>query len=731
MSIKFDNKSRVFYLETPNSSYIINIFQDGYLGHLYWGKKISSINTSNAVVLRGKPFGVNPTPEDYDFTLDGMAEEYPSFGTSDYHYPAFQILQQDGSTITDLRYKKHAIFKGKEGLEGLPATYVENEEEATTLKIHLVDELLGLEVVLNYIVFEHYDAITRHVKIINHGNKALSIKSAFSTSVEFQKSNFELLQLSGEWARERHIFRKDLVPGLQGIHSTKGASSHQHNPFVALLSKNATEDIGEVYGFSLVYSGNFAAQVEVDTFDHARVNIGINPFEFSWELENNCSFQTPEAVMVFSDQGIGGMSRIFHKLYGTRLCRGKYRDHTRPILINNWEATYFDFNEEKIMEIVKEAKKIGIELMVLDDGWFGKRNSDNCSLGDWVVDTEKLPQGLTGLADKVRREGLSFGLWFEPEMVSLDSDLYRQHPNWCLHVNGRRRSQSRNQLILDLSRQDVCDYILEAVSKILYETPISYVKWDMNRNMTEVGSELLPPHRQKEVSHRYILGLYSILERLSKRFPEILFESCSGGGGRFDPGMLYYMPQTWTSDDTDAIERLKIQYGTSLVYPVSSMGSHVSAIPNHQVGRQAPLEIRGNVALSGTFGYEMDLTKCTEDEKSIIGRQVEQCKRFRGLIMEADLYRLLSPFESNDVSWMFVSRDKKEALIMFFRILAKPNPPITRLKLKGLEPSKRYLLNDQQYSGSELMNLGLFIPINHGDGDYQSMILHLREAETI
>ena len=444
-----------------------------------------------------------------------------------------------------------------------------------------------------------------------------------------------------------------------------------------------------MFGFSLVYSGSFVGGVEVDQFHTSRAYLGINPFDFSWRLEPGESFQTPEAVMVFSAAGLGGMSHVYHELYRTRLCRGKFRDAVRPILVNNWEATYFNFNADKIESIAQAGSKLGIELFVLDDGWFGKRDNDNSSLGDWVVDYKKLPGGLNDLAERVRSHGLQFGLWFEPEMVSPDSELYRAHPDWCLHVPGYRRTEARQQLILDLSREDVQSYIVKSLSDILNHAPITYVKWDMNRNMSEIGSELLPAERQRETAHRYMLGLYSVLERITSAFPHILFESCSGGGGRFDPGMLYYMPQTWTSDNTDAVSRLKIQYGTSIVYPISTMGAHVSAVPNHQTGRMTPLRTRGDVAMSGNFGYELDLTQFTDAENEEVKRQVSLVKEVRELVQFGTFYRLLSPFEGNQTAWMFVSKDQQEVFLVHTTVLNEPNAPLSRLRLKGLRSQPR------------------------------------------
>ena len=535
--------------------------------------------------------------------------------------------------------------------------------------------------------------------------------------------------MSGAWARERHIIRKEIRSGSQSIESRRGSSSHAQNPFMALVRKDTTEQHGEVYGFSLVYSGNFLANVEVDMYENARAQIGINPFDFTWLLKSKEEFTAPEAVLVYSNEGLTGMSHIYNCLYGKRLCRGKYRDKVRPILINNWEATYFDFNETKIKEIAKEATNLGMELFVLDDGWFGKRDDDNSSLGDWFVNEDKLKGGLNKLATEINEMGLQFGLWFEPEMVSPISELYKEHPDWCIHIPGRNRSEARRQLILDYSREDVCNYIIEKISEVLSSAPISYVKWDMNRNMSEIGSAKLPANRQREVAHRYILGLYKVLEEITTRFPDVLFESCSGGGGRFDPGMLYYMPQTWTSDNTDAIERLKIQFGTSMVYPNASIGCHVSAVPNHQVDRITPIETRGVVAMSGNFGYELDITKLPESEKEIIKEQVKLYKEIRETIQFGKCYRLSSPFENNDVAWMFISKDCEEIIVSFVRTLAKPNPKFVSLKLVGLDESSDYeiLGENMIVGGDELMNIGLNVP--ELKGDYQAKMWRFKKVK--
>lgn len=730
MGIAFQPDQKLFHLKTQGMSYLFQVVKGGYLAHLYWGRAIRSCNADSVLQYHNRPFSANPDPADPAFSLDTLAQEFPGYGHTDLREPAYQVQLENGSTVTDLRYTGHRILPGKPKLEGLPATYVERPEEANTLEVELADPVADLQVVLSYTVYEAYNVLTRSARFINKGTRDLRLLRALSMSIDLPDSEFDLLHLYGAWARERQIERRPLIQGSQSVESRRGASSHQHNPFMALLRKDATEDYGEVYGFNLVYSGNFLGRVEVDQYRTTRVQMGINPFDFSWLLKPGEAFQTPEVVMVYSGQGLGELSRTYHRLYRNRLCRGKYRDQERPVLINNWEATYFNFNETVIEDIARTAKELGIELFVLDDGWFSKRDDDSSSLGDWYVNRNKLPQGLANLAGRINDLGLDFGLWFEPEMVSPDSELYRKHPDWCLHVPERGRSQSRNQLVLDLSRKEVCDAIIQMISAILSSAPIHYVKWDMNRHMTEIGSAALPPERQRETAHRYMLGLYRVLETLTTAFPDILFESCSGGGGRFDPGLLYYMPQTWTSDDTDAIERLKIQYGTSIVYPAITMGSHVSAVPNHQIQRTTPLATRALAAMAGNFGYELDLNKLTPAERETIQEQVKTYKKLRRLIQFGDFYRLLNPFEGNDAAWIFVAGDQSEAFVEYFRVLARPNPPYQRLRLKGLNPAWNYrLMSDPRhpvYGGDELMYLGLNLPETVMFGDFQGIGWHFK-----
>lgn len=736
-AIFFNEKTGEFHLQGRNFSYIFNILKNNQLGHLYFGKKIHHRDSfSHLFTISPRSNTTCQYEEDESFSLELIKQEYPSFGTTDFREPAFQIIQENGSRITNFEYIKHKIFKGKPKLDGLPSTYTENEDEAITLELVLYDHLIETELTLFYTVFDRFDALTRSAKFVNKGNQRLSLTRAMSVNIDFFDSNFEMLHLSGAWARERHVKIRKLEQGIQSISSTRGtASSPHHNPFIALKRPETTEHQGEVFGFSLVYSGNFLAQVEVDHYGVSRVTMGINPFDFNWLLKKNESFQTPEAVIVYSDQGLNGMSQIYHELYRTRLARGPWRDKIRPILINTWEATYFDFDEEKILNIAKTAKELGIELVVLDDGWFGNRNDDKTSLGDWFPNKKKLPNGISGLAKKINDMGLKFGLWFEPEMISKASNLYKKHPDWLIQVPGRRLSHGRNQYILDFSRKEVIEYIYSMIDNILSDAPISYVKWDMNRYMTEIGSLGLPPERQGELSHRYLLGLYSLLEKLTSKYPDILFESCASGGGRFDPGMLYYAPQTWTSDNTDAVERLKVQYGTSMVYPLSSMGAHVSGVPNHQVHRITSLNTRAAVAYFGIFGYEFDITKLSEREKNIIRKQIDFYKKHQELIQTGKFYRLLSPFTGtkNEVAWMVVSRDQKEAIAGYYRILAEPLPGFKKLVLKGLNPDFEYKIEGlpQTYFGDELMNFGILLDELGGNwkkeltGDFVSKIFVL------
>lgn len=728
MPVEWNEKEKVFHLYNGRVSYIIQMVLEKYPAHLYWGRQVRTHQPSSILAFKGRAFSPTTEPAVPKFSLDTLPQEYPGYGNGDFRSPAYQLRTADGSTITEFVYNSHTIFQGKRPLKGLPASYVEDDSEADTLVITLVDSLLGVGLNLQYTIYRDLDVITRSVSFEHLGSKEVELHKCMSMSVDFHQVDWDWFHLHGTWSRERHIERQPLHHGMQTISSARGASSHQHNPFVALLAKNADEDYGDVYGVSLVYSGNFLAAIEVDPFQTTRLSIGINPFDFTWLLKPGETFQTPEAIMVYSSDGLGGMSRTFHKLLRTRVCRGVYRDKNRPIQINNWEATYFDFNEKKLKKIAEAGNELGIELFVLDDGWFGHRDNDKSSLGDWVVYRKKLPNGLAGLADFIGKKGMQFGLWVEPEMVSPDSELYRRHPDWCLHVPGRRRTLSRNQLVLDLSREEVCYYIIETLSTVFKSAPISYVKWDMNRNMTEIGSAKLPPERQKETAHRYMLGLYRILEKLTGRFPAILFESCSGGGGRFDPGMLYYMPQTWTSDDTDAVERLKIQYGTSLVYPAITMGAHVTDVPNHQVGRTTPLLMRCHVAMAANLGFELNIDKLSDGDKTLVAAQIQQYHQIKDLVCFGDQFRLLSPFSGMDTALMYVSPKQERAVVFYYKTLAVPNPPFFRLKLRGLKPEEMYRVNnhDEFFYGNELMQIGLALPLIKKD--YSSYLYRIEKV---
>ena len=710
MGITYNEREQEFHLFNNNVSYIIKILKNKQLGQLYFGKRIRERESySHLLEVAHRPMTSYVYEGDLYFSLDHIKQEYPSYGTTDFKHPAVEVIQENGSKITNFEYVSHKIYAGKPILEGLPATYVEDFNEADTLEIKLYDFVIDMELKLTYTIFSEFNSIARNARFINKGIEELDLSIAMSTCVDLPDCNYEFIQLSGAWSRERYVKKRMLEQGIQSIDSTRGNSSHNHNPFIALKRPNADEFQGEVLGFSLVYSGNFIAQAEVDSHNQTRVLIGINPFGFTWHLKGGESFQTPEAIMVYSDKGMNGMSQTYHKLFRTRLARGEWRDKVRPILINNWEATYFDFDEDKLVEIACAAQKDGIELFVLDDGWFGTRNNDKSGLGDWVANTNRLPNGIAGLADRIEAIGMKFGLWFELEMVNKDSNLYRNHPDWIIETPNRRAAHGRNQFVLDFSRKEVVDYIYEMAAKILSEAKVSYVKWDMNRCITECFSSVLPSNRQGEVFHRYILGLYDLYHRLTSAFPHVLFESCASGGGRFDPGMLYYAPQCWTSDDSDAIERIKIQYGTSFVYPVSSMGAHVSVTPNHQVFRNTPIETRGNVAYFGAFGYELDLNKLSEEERIIVREQIKFVKKYRDLIQKGIFYRLQSPFEDNIAAWMVVSEDKKTAIVGYFKVLNDVNAPFRRLKLHGLDENLLYNIEGPGtvHYGDELMNLGL------------------------
>ncbi len=709
MSVFYHEKSQTFHLTNGRISYLMKVLPNGTLGQLYFGRAIRDREDFDHLLeFASRPMSSCVFEGNPCFSLEHCRQEYPSHGSTDFRRPAVELRQPNGSRITSFVYHSHTVAPGKPALKGLPATYCEQDSEAETLTIRLRDELLNVSVYLNYTLFASHPALARSARIVNEGGLELHLTHAMSLSLDLPDMEYELLHFSGAWGRERHLKVRKLEQGVQSVESLRGHSSHNHNPFVMLRRPGTDEDQGEVLGFSLVYSGNFLAQAEVDTWDTTRITLGINPFGFDWKLEPGQGFQTPEAVAVYSHQGMGAMSRTFHTLYRSRLARGEWRDRPRPILINNWEATYFNFDEDKLVSIAQAAKRDGVELFVLDDGWFGARRSDRAGLGDWIANPELLPQGIPGLAERIEALGMRFGLWFEPEMVNRDSDLYRAHPDWLLQTPGRTPSHGRNQFVLDFSRPEVVDRVHAMMADILSGAKVSYVKWDMNRSITEAYSTALPPDRQGEVFHRYILGVYDLYERLTSAFPHVLFESCASGGGRFDPGMLYYAPQAWTSDDSDAAERLKIQYGTSFCYPVVSMGAHVSAVPNHQVNRATPLSTRANVAYFGTFGYELDLNRLTSEEREQVRAQIAFMKEHRDVIQFGDFYRLLSPFQGNYTAWMAVSPDRRTALVGWYKTLNEVNGPFRRLRLRGLDPALCYTVDGTSaHYGDELMEVGL------------------------
>lgn len=717
MSIFYDENQKSFYLGAGKASYVLHVDEDGRLLNQHWGARVPDGALS-------PDFSHYPTLASFDPRTNALPWELPTRGSGWYGEPAVAATNAKGDDMVQLTYVSHAIYMGKNRLPGLPATFARREGDAETLEIELMDRLTGLRVTAVYGVFERTGAITRSLRLKNEGGEDMQINGVLSASAPVHGSGYDVIHLKGAWARERHVMRQPQGEGEYRIFSQRGASGHEANPFLALCEKSATEFSGEVWAVSLVYSGSFEALSYVNNTENSRLSIGLNPDVFTWKLEPGETFVSPEAAMVYSPDGLNGMSHAFHRLYSENLMRSKWFERDRPILINNWEATYFNFNEEKILQIARRAKELGVEMLVLDDGWFGKRNTDNCSLGDWVVNPEKLPGGLNGLSDRLHDLGLKFGLWFEPEMISPDSDLYRAHPDWCLHVDGRARVEMRNQLILDLSRKEVQDYIIESVSAALESARIEYVKWDMNRNMTEPFSGAQTPERQKETQHRYMLGLYRVLEEITARFPEILFESCSGGGGRFDPGMLYYMPQTWTSDDSDAVERMFIQYGTSFVYPPCAMGAHVSAVPNHQTGRTTAMQTRGDVALGGNFGFELDLSQLSDADAETVRRLIEREKQVRTLVRTGEFTRLLSPFDHPYAAWQFRARDNSEALICAYRLMTKPATPHLLLRASGLDESAVYMDDDgNTCSGAALTRYGLWL---HLPGDFTSKVIHLR-----
>ncbi len=724
MSIIFDEKKRIFRLDTSDSSYVIKIYNEGYLLNLYYGKKIPDCNLSGFETRRrNASFSLaNPVIGETSFTPDTAPMEYGCNGAGDFRISALAVRNADGNSVTDVRYRSHRIYAGKPSIPGMPSTYVNSDDEADTLEIETVDSVTGLTVTLVYTVFKSVPVMTKSVRVENGSERELVVERAFSCCCDFPTMDFDLVSLWGSHACERNIERRPLAHGVQGVESKRGVSGHSQNPFAAFTRHGSTEESGDTYGFNFVYSGNFSALAECDHNASTRFIMGINPTDFEWKLIPGGTFYAPEVVCVYTDGGLGEMSRVFHRFYNNNLIRGRYKTEKRPLLINSWEAAYFNFDSDKLVGFAEAARELGVEMLVMDDGWFGKRNNDKCSLGDWYVNEDKLEGGLAPLIERINALGMKFGIWYEPEMISPDSDLYRAHPDWCVHVPGREPLIGRRQYVLDVSREDVRENVWNQMYEVLSANKIDYVKWDFNRNISDAGSALLPPEHQKEFFHRFILGTYELMDRLVTTFPDILLENCSGGGGRYDPAMLYYSPQIWTSDNTDAIARLDIQFGTSLCYPASAMSAHVSANP------RADYKMKGAVAMWGTFGYEMDPRHLSDEEKELFKSQVRDYHRYYDLIRYGDLYRLVYPDRSGAAVWEIVSPEKDGFLLNivtvcsfdYFRLIVKP---------RGLDPEK-YYRNDSDgevYSGALLMYAGIDCS-NRIWGDHSTCVMHFMEV---
>lgn len=687
------------------------VLESGHLALAYFGERLPDTDLAYVITEIKRASYLADTDGIKDFKLEQIPLVYPAFGNPDMRMPAHQESYPDGSRLADFRYHYHEFSTVKEPLEGLPFA---QHKEQQVLRIILQDKLTKNELLLQITAFVKQDVFTQSVKYTNHLKKPIFLHSLMSLNIDFLTDKFDLLTLGGAWGRENQLSRQPIRQGFQGIDSKRGASGHGQNPFMALIAPETTEDSGQVIAANLIYSGNFSGKVEVDMHQNCRLQLGINPFEFGWKLNSGEAFQTPEAVFLTTEAGLTEMSHRFHRFFQECLIQSSHRSKERPILLNNWEATYFDFTRTKIIEMVDQACNLGIELFVLDDGWFGKRNDDTTSLGDWFENEEKLGGSLSSLVEEVHQRGLKFGIWVEPEMISLSSQLYEKHPDWLVQVPNRTPQMVRNQYVLDLTRREVQDYLIQTLNQLFADNQIDYVKWDMNRNLADSYSASLAPDQQAEFSHRYILGLYRILAAITSHNPKILFESCAGGGGRCDAGMLYYMPQTWISDDTDAIARLAIQEGTALVYPPVTMGCHVSAVPNHQVGRSTPLKTRALVAQQGNYGYELDILKLTASERQQVKKQIQEYKKERATLQFGKHTRLAVYDPVNEFAWQKENQQTGELIVTHITILVRPNTVPKRLKLKSLEATARYLVNKKIHSGQELMKVGLMIdrPVN-------------------
>ena len=739
MSIHISKDERLFHLETENSSYVFRVLENQQLQHLYYGKRIHvKENYGNLASYQTRGFEVSYTADEERIQLSMIPNEYAAYGKGDFRHPAYQVQDATGSRITELKYQGYTLSTGKKRLEILPSTFDDDGDRSEVLTITLKDDVIGLVVKLNYTVFPKQNVIVRNVEFINEGEDELKLLKAMSLQLDLPDDEFDFIHFSGAWLRERQLYRTALRPGLQSIDSLRYSSSPQNNPFFMLSRKNTTEESGEVYGFNFVYSGNFQNSIEVDHFSTTRVLVGVNPVEFEYLLEPKMSFMTPEAVMSYSAQGMNALSQQLAIFYREHLVNPHFAKRPRPIVLNSWETMYFNLTTDKVLELAKCGQQLGVELFVLDDGWFGHREGDNSSLGDWTTDYRRLPKGISYIADEIHKMGMQFGLWFEPEMISIDSELYRTHPEWMICPPHRKPSIGRHQYVLDFTNQEVIDYLFDAISSIIQETKLEYIKWDYNRHITDAFTATLPATKQMEFGHRYILGVYQLLERLTKAYPEVLFESCSSGGGRFDLGMMYYAPQAWTSDDTDPIERLKIKHGTSYGYSLSMMSAHVSASPNEQSGRRTNLDTRAAVAYFGVFGYELDVTTLEAAEAEKVKEQIDFYKRYREVFQYGNFYRIRSPFEDDVVDWQVVSSDKSTAILLHTSLISHLNPGYSLVKFCGLDEDKRYTISgmDEEFFGDELMNAGIkIIPEGAENGpvistpEYQSHLLIVEEIK--
>ena len=721
MSVRFYPENRLFVLDAADCTYAFMVHpRYERLVHLYYGSPLAgdeALKLFNYDTSPRSQTTIPPGGNPQDGSLSNLPQEFSSFGCGDFRRPSARVMTSDGFDAVDAKYVSHRIVKGKPKLPGLPAAFAA-EEEADTLEVTLRDDVIKVEFVLSYTAFAKLPVIARSVRAVNRGEKPVTIEALSSLTLDWRfGAAMDLVYFPGGWVRERHFAREHIRTGIRELASNRGMSSQQMNPFFIVCDSDAAETHGRAWGQMFVYSGNFSVAVERDQYDMVHTQFGLNPERFSWKLEPGGEFQAPEALTAFSASGFEALSQTFHDLMRDHVIRQTHVRSHRPVVVNNWESTKFDFDEARIIDFARRAAALGMDMMVLDDGWFGHRDDSGSSLGDWVVYRKKLPSGIAGLAEKIRALGVEFGLWFEPEMVSPDSDLHRAHPDWCLHIPGRPSTLGRNQLVLDMGRPEVVDHLFDQMDVLIREAKIKYIKWDANRQFTEVGSAVLPADRQGEAAHRFVLGTYSLLERLLAAHPELFIEGCTSGGGRFDAGMLYYTPQIWTSDDTDAVERLYIQHGTSFGYPPSTMSCHVSDVPNHHVGRLTPFATRGDVAMMGAFGYELDPAKLTDGEIAEVRRQIAVAREDEKLMLEGDFYRLGAPFKDNLSGWQFVAKDKKAFTFTAVRILAKPNPSHERLLLRGLDAGTLYrdVESGECFSGAFLMNVGVYCPIVKAD----------------